>query len=120
MMRRQLLEARNRTQGLRGELLQHSPALAVQRSLARLGTLQQRLATNSRDRLSGLEHRLALLGRALHGVSPLATLERGYAIVMDTDGKALTDAAKVTTGAPISARLAKGRLEASVTKVIEE
>jgi exodeoxyribonuclease VII large subunit len=119
-MRRQLLESRHRVQGLRSELLQQSPALAVQRSLARLGTLQQRLASASRDRLSQLDHRLALLGRSLHGVSPLATLDRGYAIVMDADGKALTDAAAVTSGEQITARLARGRLEASVTRVDKE
>jgi exodeoxyribonuclease VII large subunit len=120
IIRRQLLELRNRTQGLRGELLQQSPALSVQRSLARLGTLQQRLAVASRDRLSQLDHRLALLGRALHGVSPLATLDRGYAIVLDSAGKALTDAKAIKTGEQITARLAKGSLEARVTKVVRE
>jgi exodeoxyribonuclease VII large subunit len=56
--------------------------------------------------------------RALHSVSPLATLERGYAIVMDADsGKALTDVSTVTTGSEIRARLHAGELSATVTKL---
>ena len=63
---------------------------------------------------------MALLGRALHSVSPLATLDRGYAIVLDSDGKAMTDASSADTGDEIRARLSKGELFANVTKVIEE
>jgi exodeoxyribonuclease VII large subunit len=119
-MRRQLLELGGEYRGLRGELLQQSPALAVQRSIARLAALQQRLAGSAHDRLSQFDHRVALLARALHGVSPLATLDRGYAIVLDADGKALTDAAAVSEGDEIRARLARGELRASVTRVIKE
>ena len=119
-MRRKLLELGSESRGLRGELLQHSPALSVQRSIARLGSLHQRLAGSTRDTLSQAEHRVALLARALHGVSPLATLDRGYAIVLDADGRALTDAAKARQGDEIRARLAKGELLASVTRVIKE
>ncbi len=119
-MRRQLLESRNTAQNLRSDLLQRSPALAVQRSIARLDTLQRRLAGSTREALSRVHHRTALLGRALHGVSPLATLDRGYAIVMDAAGKALTDTSRVEVGDSVSARLARGELVASVTKVVKE
>ena len=119
-IRRQLLESRNVTQSLRSDLLQRSPALAVQRSIARLEALQQRLSGGAHLALSQVRHRVALLARALHGVSPLATLDRGYAIVLDADGKALTDAARVAPGDTIRARLARGQLVASVTKVSKE
>jgi exodeoxyribonuclease VII large subunit len=116
-MRRRLLELGSESRDLRGELLQQSPALAVHRSMARLAALQQRLSSSTHDALSNLDHRVALLARALHGVSPLATLDRGYAIVLDADGKAVTDAASVRQGDEIRARLARGELLASVTKV---
>jgi exodeoxyribonuclease VII large subunit len=119
-MRRRLLELSSESRGLRGELLRHSPALSVQRSITRLGSLHQRLAGSAHDTLSQAGHRVALLARALHGVSPLATLDRGYAIVLDADGKALTDAARVKQGDEIRARLAKGELLASVTKVMKK
>ena len=60
-----------------------------------------------RSHLAGMEARLAAL-------SPLATLERGYAIVTDTDGHVLQEAAGVPVGATIRARLASGRLTAKV------
>jgi exodeoxyribonuclease VII large subunit len=119
-IRRQLLESRNATQRLQSDLLQRSPALEVQRSIARLGSLRQRLASGAHDTLSDTNHRLALLARALHGVSPLATLDRGYAIVLDADGKALTDAARVETGDIVTARLSRGELVTEVTRVIKE
>jgi len=51
---------------------------------------------------------------ALQALSPLAILERGYALVFDSSGKLLKDAAKVKTGDEISARLAKGTVRATV------
>ncbi len=119
-LRRQLLSRRHDVQTLRGELLQLSPAVSVQRSIGRLASLQQRLAAGAHKSLSGLDHRIALLGRALHSVSPLATLERGYAIVLDASGKAMTDTAGAKEGDEIRARLSKGELWANVTKVVKE
>ena len=120
IMRTRLLEMRNDTQALSGELMQQSPALMVQRSIGQLATLRQRLGGSAHDALSDVAHRIALLGRALNSVSPLATLDRGYAIVLDEDGKALTDASKANKGDEIRARLAKGELVAKVTKVVKK
>jgi exodeoxyribonuclease VII large subunit len=53
---------------------------------------------------------------ALQALSPLAILDRGYALVFDGAGNLLKDAAKVNTGNEISARLAKGTLQATVKK----
>ena len=119
-IRQRLMRQRHDVQSLRSELVQLSPAMSVQRSIARLGTLRQRLASNTHEALSELNHRVALLGRALHSVSPLATLDRGYAIVLDSNGKAMTDAATAASGDEIRARLSKGELIAKVTKVIKE
>ncbi len=119
-IRRLLLARQHDVQALRGELVQLSPAVSVQRSIGRLGALRQRLTGGIRESLSDLDHRVALLGRALHSVSPLATLERGYAIVLDAGGKAMTDAATAKSGDEIRARLSKGELVASVTKVVKE
>ena len=119
-IRQQLLSRRHDVQEFRSELVQLSPAVSVQRSIARLGSLRQRLASAKNEALSKLNHRIALMGRALHSVSPLATLDRGYAIVLDSDGKAMTDVSGTKTGDEIRARLSKGELVANVTKVIKE
>jgi exodeoxyribonuclease VII large subunit len=65
-----------------------------------------------------LQHRVRLerLDTALQSLSPLAILERGYALVFDSQGKLLKDAAKVNVGDEISARLAQGQIQAQITK----
>jgi exodeoxyribonuclease VII large subunit len=57
---------------------------------------------------------LKLASRALQSLSPLATLERGYAIVTSAEGKVLTDSGAVTRGSAIDVRLARGGLTATV------
>jgi len=65
-----------------------------------------------------LQHRVRSerLQTALESLSPLAILERGYALVFDAEGKLLKDASKAKIGDEISARLAHGEIRASVTK----
>ena len=105
----------------RSQLLAASPAIAVQRLLTRLAAARQNLAAVGRNWLGNRGHRLALAARALHSVSPLATLERGYAIVTDAkSGKILSDARQADTGDTIEARLASGRLRASVNEVLTD
>lgn len=65
-----------------------------------------------------LQHRVRLerLDTALQSLSPLAILDRGYALVFDKEGNLLKDSAKVNVGDEISARLANGRIRAQITK----
>ncbi len=65
-----------------------------------------------------LQHRVRSerLQTALGSLSPLAILDRGYALVFDSEGKLLKDAAKVNLGDEISARLAHGEIRAAITK----
>ena len=97
--------------GLQRELLVRKPRLAL---------LRQRLTTAGQGIVGNARHRLALAGRALDSVSPLATLGRGYAIVQDAQGKVLLDASGVNAGDEIEARLAKGRLRSVVKEVRDE
>jgi len=55
-------------------------------------------------------HRLARV-RAL---SPLATLERGYAVVQTADGTVVTDVAGLSPGDTVDTRLADGRFTATI------
>lgn len=58
--------------------------------------------------------RIERIETALQALSPVAILDRGYALVFDSSGKLLKDASKVKTGDEISARLAKGTVSATV------
>ena len=102
-------------------LAQASPTAVVERSIARLANLQQRLVVSARETVSGMNHRLELAMRGLHSVSPLATLDRGYAIVEDAStGKVLLKASDAAPGDAIRARLAEGELTATVTSTGEQ
>jgi exodeoxyribonuclease VII large subunit len=80
-----------------------------------LANLWQRLQRTGPETIAAPTHRLQLAMRGLHAVSPLATLDRGYAIVEDVEsGKVLADAGDATIGGDIRARLAKGELVATV------
>ena len=55
----------------------------------------------------------------MESLSPLKILDRGYALVFDAKGNLLRDAAQVRPGESISARLARGSLEAEVKKITD-
>ncbi len=57
-----------------------------------------------------LDHRLA----RVRSLSPLATLERGYAVVQTTEGAVVTSVAELSTGEVVDTRLADGRFTATV------
>lgn len=69
--------------------------------------LRQALAQRLIQRRNEISH----LARALHTLSPLATLDRGYAIVRrESNGKILRHASAVEIGERIETRLARGWL----------
>jgi exodeoxyribonuclease VII large subunit len=75
--------------------------------VATLGTATQKLLLRKQGQLDRLLHQIEAL-------SPLAVLNRGYALIFEPSGKLLRDAAQVRGGDEISARLAKGKLTALV------
>jgi exodeoxyribonuclease VII large subunit len=68
-------------------------------------------------RLQTARARLALVATALDALSPLAVLQRGYAIAEQADGRLLRDASSVSPGDELRVRLAKGRLTARVEDI---
>ncbi len=81
----------------------------------RLEHLRQQLVVSIQAAVSGKRHRLALAVRGLNSVSPLATLDRGYAIVEDAaTGKVLLRGSDTTAGSDVRARLAHGEIIATV------
>ena len=50
-------------------------------------------------------------------MSPLATLERGYGIVTDSEGTIIRAAKRIKPGDKVTAKLAKGELHCSVNSV---
>ncbi|MFO7277995.1 MAG: exodeoxyribonuclease VII large subunit [Pseudomonadota bacterium] len=97
-------------------LLRHSPAARVREYRMRHATLAGRLRHSVTDCLARAAHRLDIAMRTLHTVSPLATMDRGFAIVTRVpDGTVITDAAQVDVGTEIQARFVRGTIRARVT-----
>ncbi|MCW2797498.1 exodeoxyribonuclease VII large subunit [Nocardioides sp.] len=53
-------------------------------------------------------------------LSPLATLQRGYAVLQDADGHVVTSVGGVAAKARVSVRVADGRIHATTTKIEPE
>ena len=60
--------------------------------------------------------RLEQLESGLRALSPVAILERGYALVFNNQGQLVKDSEQVETGDQITARLVRGSLTARVEK----
>jgi exodeoxyribonuclease VII large subunit len=81
--------------------------------------LDSRVAAMSsamRNAFSLRRGRLDQLSGQIAALSPVAILERGYALVFDKSGKLIKDASQVKVGEEISARLAKGIVDSVVKK----
>jgi exodeoxyribonuclease VII large subunit len=86
--------------GIRGELAAGTAALAA--------AMRNQLLQN--------KVRIERMGQALEMLSPLAILERGYALVFDGAGQLVKDAGQVSAGDEIRARVARGEIAAVVKK----
>lgn len=91
-------DARRVLAGIRRDLASHTATVASN---------MRTILLRNRARLEQFEHQL----RAL---SPVAILERGYALVFDSSGKLIKSSKNIEKGEQISARLAEGSLKARV------
>jgi exodeoxyribonuclease VII large subunit len=68
-----------------------------------------------------IEHETSAVGHHLarvRAMSPKATLERGYAVLVSADGHAVTSVQNVSVGDQLTARLLDGQAVASVTGIV--
>ena len=93
-------DARRVLAGMRRDLASRTTAIT---------SAVQTLLLRRRSRIEQIEHQLKAL-------SPVAILERGYALVFVSSGNLVKNAAQVEAGDEISARLAHGSLTAKVEK----
>jgi exodeoxyribonuclease VII large subunit len=84
---------------------------------ARVSHARERLPLLMGGRLARARTDLGTQHASLAALSPFATLERGYAIVRDSDGRIVRDAGSQRVGSPIDVRLARGELHARVDRV---
>ena len=114
-LERSLAEPRSRLTELKASLLGATPRHLVASLRERLRFNVRELERGVREVLQMRKSRFSLAERTLRSVSPLATLDRGYAIVTRrADGRVVTDATTAEPGTGIEVRLARGELSATV------
>jgi len=95
----------------RAVLLTRDPRAHIRRSLEHLAALASRLSTSLARSGERRRLRIEALGRALHATGPLATLARGYSILIDPrSGRAIRSVTDVEIGMPLTARLVDGEI----------
>jgi exodeoxyribonuclease VII large subunit len=103
---------------LKSKLNQVSPRLKIHVQLSRIKELNQKIVSCSDHFLEGLNNRMKLASKTLNSVSPLRTLDRGYAIARDAKTKnVIMSADNIEIENDIEVKLAKGEIK---VKVIEK
>ncbi|MCB0913114.1 MAG: exodeoxyribonuclease VII large subunit [Propionibacteriaceae bacterium] len=105
---------------LRSRPVLRDPSAILTGHNERLQQARERLAraidARLREEQVGLRHAI----ERVRALSPQATLQRGYAILTDTDEGTVDRVAATEPGATLTARLADGRLGLTVTQITED
>jgi exodeoxyribonuclease VII large subunit len=79
-----------------------------------LDSRSRAIANSARSLVQQKRARLEQITAQIEALSPLAILERGYALVFDAAGRLVKDGAQLNRGDDISARLARGGFRATI------
>jgi exodeoxyribonuclease VII large subunit len=112
-----LLRQHHRLAVLQQRLAAATPLPQLQALKRNTLALHQRLQSALAQQVHQRKLRLAHFAQLLDSLSPLGTLQRGYAIVTDRDGRVIRDAREVAVNDEVQARLAYGRLGLIVNKI---
>jgi len=93
------------------------PEMRVERSRQLLQQWQYRLQQAMQQQLNGNRQRFGTLAAQLEGVSPLATLARGFSVTTAADGQVVKKAKQLHPGDKLKTRLDDGWVESEVTLV---
>ena len=95
-------------------VLHHDPRRQLGRTRERLATGRTRLERSLERTLRSSGARLNALDARLHSLSPVAVLERGYALVLGKDGTVIRSTAQVAAGDCVTTRLSDGEFKSRV------
>jgi exodeoxyribonuclease VII large subunit len=96
-----------------------SPLARIESAEAKTKGLANNMNRLYKHRVENKEASFQTLIQRLNTLSPLSTLDRGYAIVTTEEERIIKKASEMKVGSTIWARLAEGRLTAEVTEVEE-
>lgn len=105
--------------GLKSRIAERTPENRLRAAAERLRAIPDRLTLLAETRLSLKAHRLAAATLRLNAASPLATLNRGYALVRQ-EGKTVQSVEALLDEKPFTVTLRDGWIEALATRVGKE
>jgi exodeoxyribonuclease VII large subunit len=111
---------RERLQRTLAQRVLHEPAAAVRVFHQRIDELTARLASGLQRQAERAGSRAQNLSGRLAALNPRRVLARGYAILVDGEGRAVRHAAETTPGAALTGLLYDGSLGLQVQRVIPE
>lgn len=114
---RRLSRERERLEGLAARPALRRPRDLLDVRQQRLDELARRLATSGRHMMEVEGARLDALLERLEALSPRATLERGYSIALDSEGRPVSSVGRVGEGDPMELVLSDGRVDTRVERV---
>jgi len=102
---------------LAADVLHHEPRQLLARARERLGVSQTRIERSVERTIRRSSARVDALDARLRSLSPLAVLERGYALVINENGVLIRSALQVAQGERIRTRLSDGEFDSTVDEV---
>ena len=111
---------RSRLDGLRKSVELHSPVRVLDERDARLQLLREKLDTLGKGAVDKVDNEFRLLCSRLEGVSPLAVLSHGYAMVEGEGGRIISSVSDTHVGEMVEIDLSDGKICATVTEIREK
>lgn len=116
-MNHQLTLQRSQLETLSATLGKYQPSHHINRLNMHNQQLSQRLQSAMKHMLGDYNQRLKANGLALHTLSPLQTLSRGYAIAKDQQGRIIRNSNQVQIGDQVITQLGHGQLTSTVEAI---
>ncbi|AOR62051.1 exodeoxyribonuclease VII large subunit [Pectobacterium wasabiae] len=117
-IQQQLRQTSRRSERLQQRLMQQQPQTRIHRAQQRLQQLSYQMQSAVDRQLNQNKQKLGVACSRLEGVSPLATLARGYNVTTAPDGKVLKNVAQIIPGETLKTRLQDGWVESQVTTLV--
>jgi len=116
-MRAQMRRCQTHAAALTSAVIRRDPRRLFRRSHEHLADYRTRLRRSMEQITYASRARHSALDARLHSLSPLAVLDRGYALVLASDGRLIRSATQLTPGDQITTRLADGTFLGRIERV---
>lgn len=113
----QVFRRRDGIAALSAAVLRHDPRQRVTHAREHLTDYRTRICRSIEQIIHVSRARHGALDARLHSLSPLAVLDRGYALVLSSDGRLIRSAAQVAEGDQVTTRLADGTFTSRIESV---